>query len=202
MVYDVGIRRYVCVSHLGSLRSCPFMNCVHVDMAQRGLPAEGTSAATSDLFAESSAPPMSTRCPSPSPSRWVRRNRGEWRPSVVTAPRLCGPWTLMVRSGFELWPLCTGASLGGAGRTARLGWSFISSLQWSHSTVMLTFFKSQVSTVPPGGELGCSLFIGRPVFKAWGWRAHSVCAQSGFGSGQLAWELQRVILFFFFLPSF
>ena len=96
---------------------------------------------------------MSARCPSPSHSRWIRRNRGEWRPLVVTAPRLCGPWTLTMRSGFELWPLCTGASLGGAGRTARLGWSFISSLQWSHSTVMLTFFKSQVSTVPPGGVL-------------------------------------------------
>lgn len=77
MVYDVGIRRYVCVSYLGSLRLCPFMNCVHVDTAQRGLPAGGISEAISDLFAESSAPPTSTRCPNPSPSRWIRRNGGE-----------------------------------------------------------------------------------------------------------------------------
>ena len=55
--------------------------------------------------------------------------------------------------------------------------------------VMLTFCKRWMSTVTPGGELGCFLFIGKPVFKAWSWKAHSVCAGSGLGSGQLVWEL-------------
>lgn len=108
-------------------------------------------------------------------------------------------WAMDPDDEAWLWVLAPlhGASLGGADRTARLGWSFISSLRWSHSAVMLTFFESQVSTVPPGGELGCSLFTGRPVFKAWGWRAHSMCAGSGLGSGQLAWELRKWFWFFF-----
>ena len=33
--------------------------------------------------------------------------RSRWRPSVVTVPRQCGPWTLMMRPDFEFWPLCT-----------------------------------------------------------------------------------------------
>lgn len=140
--------------------------------------------------------------PQPQPFKVGKgRNRGEWRPSLLLRPDCVGR-NLDGEVWFWALALCTGASLGGAGRQQ----------DWAEVLFLLTvksfycyahILKSQVSTVPPGGELGCSLFIGRPVFKAWGWRAHSVCAQSGFGSGQLAFEnFREWFCFSFFCHHF